>query len=314
MDHGSAFLKLTYRGVTIFLSTSGDIIDLDCKLAGGVFDIRDHVLTALPLVLYIKWAFPASCWSAPETNACLIIDDPLLKPTYGFLNFAELLSLMKRHAFCTNIAFIPWNWRRSDPTVVRLFQENPDLYSVSIHGCDHTRAEFGGSDPQKMYWKAKHAMERMNQHQSSTGIRHEPVMVFPQGVFSEATLSALKHTEFIAAVNNDTISADVQPRAIPVSEVWAVALMGYSEFPIFTRRYPWEGIENFAFDILLGKPALIVIHHDFCRNQCVGVVDFVQRLNALNHPVTWRSLGEVIRRSFRLRKLSNGDRSRNLRN
>ena len=42
--------------------------------------------------------------------------------------------------------------------------------------------------------------------------------------------------------------------------------MRYSSFPIFTRRYPWEGIENFAFDILLGKPALIVIHHDYCSD------------------------------------------------
>jgi hypothetical protein len=78
--------------------------------------------------------------------------------------------------------------------------------------------------------------------------------------------------------------------------------MAYSEFPIFTRRYPWEGIDNFAFDILLGKPALAVIHHDFCRNQCAGVIDFVERLNALNYSVTWRSLGEVIRRSCRHRK------------
>ena len=62
-------------------------------------------------------------------------------------------------------------------------------------------------------------------------------MVFPQGVFSEAAMSALKHTDLIGAVNNDTISADPQPRAITISELWDIAVMGYGNFPIFTRRY-----------------------------------------------------------------------------
>ena len=167
--------------------------------------------SAVPLVLYIKWAFAETCWSAPETNACLVIDDPVLKPRHGFVNFQELLSLMKRHKFSTNIAFIPWNWRRSAPEVVRLFRENPENYSLSVHGCDHTRAEFGGSDQQRLYWKTQQALERMNRHESITGIRHDRVMVFPQGIFSEAAMSALKHTDLIAAVNNDIITSDSQP-------------------------------------------------------------------------------------------------------
>ena len=38
--------------------------------------------------------------------------------------------------------------------------------------------------------------------------------------------------------------------------------MTYGAFPIFTRRYAFHGVENFAFDLLLGKPCLIVAHHD----------------------------------------------------
>ncbi len=43
------------------------------------------------------------------TLACLIIDDPLLIPRYGKLNFAKLLREMNEHNFFTEIAFIPWN-------------------------------------------------------------------------------------------------------------------------------------------------------------------------------------------------------------
>jgi hypothetical protein len=305
--HGAAFLKVEYKGVTIFLSTSREIIDIDAELASQNFDVREHFLSAVPVVLYIKWAFAETCWSAPETNACLIIDDPVLKGRHGFVNFQELLSLMKRHKFSSNIAFIPWNWRRSSPETTRLFRENPENYSVSVHGCDHTRAEFGSFDRQRLYWKAQQALERMNRHETITGIRHDRVMVFPQGIFSEAAISALKHTDLIAAVNNDLISTDPHRRAVILSELWDVAVMGYSNFPIFTRRYPWEGIENFAFDALLGKPAIIVIHHDYCSDHCSRLINFIERLNALKYAPTWRSLGETVGRSCRQKVLASGE-------
>ena len=305
LGDGATFSKLEYKGVPVFLSTSREFIDIDTELASQNFDVREHFLAAVPLVLYIKWAFQ-TCWNAPETNACLVIDDPLLKATHGFVDFEEILSLMKQHNFSTNIAFIPWNWRRSAPDVVRLFRDNPERYSLSVHGCDHTRAEFGNSSPQRLYWKTQQALERMNRHGSITGIHHDPVMVFPQGIFSEAAMTVLKYTELIAAVNNDVVSDDPYPRAIRISDVWDIAVMGYP-FPLFTRRYPWEGIENFAFDALLGKPAIAVIHHDYCSDHCGRLINFIQQLNALQCAPTWRGLGDVVRRSCRQREVSPGN-------
>ncbi|PYX98486.1 MAG: hypothetical protein DMG63_11915 [Acidobacteria bacterium] len=302
---GSIFLKLQCGDLPAFVSTSAEIIDIDGKLTTQNFDVRGQFLSAVPVVLYIKWAFAETCWNAPEANACLVIDDPVLKSTHGFVDFQQLLSLMKRHNFSTNVAFIPWNWRRSAPEVVQLFRENPARYSLSVHGCDHTRAEFGSSDRQRLYWKTQQAIERMTQHESITGISHDRVMVFPQGIFSEAAMDVLRRTGLIASVNNDVISADPHPRAITVSDVWDIAVMRYS-FPLFTRRYPWEGIENFAFDVLLGKPAIAVIHHDYCSDHCARLVNFIQRLNALHRAPTWRNLGEVVRRSCRQREVSPG--------
>ena len=130
-------------------------------------------------------------------------------------------------------------------------------------------------------------------------------MVFPQGIFSEAAMGALKRTDLIASVNNDIISADPHPRSITISDVWDIAVMRYT-FPLFTRRYPWEGIENFAFDTLLGKPAIAVIHHDYCSDHCARLVNFIEQLNALPCAPTWRNLGEVVRRSYRQREISPG--------
>ncbi len=143
----------------------------------------------------------------------------------------------------------------------------------------------------------------MNGHQSITGIHHDPVMVFPQGIFSEAAMDVLKRTDLIASVNNDIVSADPHPRAITVSDVWDISVMRYS-FPLFTRRYPWEGIENFAFDAVLGKPAIAVIHHDYCSDHCARLVNFIDQLNSLPCAPIWRNLGDVVRRSYRQREVS----------
>ena len=96
---GAALLKVRYQNVPVFLSSYNKIVDVDAELTTQNFDVREHFLSAVPSVLYIKWAFAKTCWSASEINACLIIDDPLLKPTHGFVKFDCLLSLMKRHGF-----------------------------------------------------------------------------------------------------------------------------------------------------------------------------------------------------------------------
>jgi hypothetical protein len=213
---------------------------------------------------------------------------------------------MERHRFSTTIAFIPWNWRRSDPEVVTLFKQNPGKYSLSIHGCDHTGAEFGSHDRGRLRSKTRQATDRMSGHESKTGLRHERVMIFPQGVFSEAAIGVLKHSNFTAAVNTEVVGTAPQSTKVRIADVWDVAVMGYSSFPIFTRRYPSQGVENFAFDIVLGKPCIVVIHHDFCRDRYAHLLDFVERLNALKCQLTWRSLGDVVRRSYRQREVSPG--------
>ena len=302
---GAAFAKFEFQNVPVFLSTA-DVIDVGAPLSARVFDVRPHFLTAVPVVLYVKWAFAETCWQSPETPACLVIDDPLLQPRYGFLNFQRLLDLMERVNFSTSIAFIPWNCNRSGRKTIRLFQENPTRLSLSVHGCDHTGGEFGSRNRGRLAWKSKQAMQRMARHQSRTGLSHDPVMVFPQGVFSETAMSMLKRGDFIGTVNSEVISTDPQPRTISIADYWNVAVMNYSDFPIFTRRYPWAGVENFAFDILLGKPCIVVVHHNDCHDDCRHVAEFMERLNRLNARLHWTNLAEVVRRSFLQREILPG--------
>ena len=299
----AAFVKTAWNDVPVFVS-SERLIDIDAELTAPNFDVRDHLFSAVPIVSYIRWAFVNSSWNAPEASACLVIDDPLLRTRYGFLRFRKLLALMKQFRFSTSIAFIPWNWRRSDPKVVQLFKDNPDNYSLCVHGCDHTAGEFGTSNRQQLRAIASEAMRRMSLHEQRTGLSHDRVMVFPQGIFSEQAILELKHAGFNAVVNTEVHSNLLNGRRLRISDAWGVAVMSYGDFPIYTRRYPSQGTENFAFDLLLGKPCLVVIHHDFFSNGYACLAQFIEQLNALKVPLTWRRLGEVVSRGYRQREVS----------
>lgn len=144
----------------------------------------------------------------------------------------------------------------------------------------------------------------MSLHEERTGLAHDRIMVFPQGIFSEVAIAELKRAGFNAAVNTEVHSNPAGGHKLKISDVWDVALMTYSDFPIYTRRYPAQGIENFAFDLLLGKPCLVVIHHDFCSDRYVRLSHFIEQLNALKVPLVWRCLGDVLRRSYRQKEVS----------
>ena len=78
----------------------------------------------MALKYFLKDQFPIPS----DEFACFIIDDPLIKKNYGFLNYKKLLSLMDQHNFCSNIAFIPFNDYRSDNEVASMFIYRPDRY------------------------------------------------------------------------------------------------------------------------------------------------------------------------------------------
>lgn len=302
---GAVFLRLTFSGRSFFLSMA-DVIDIDAPLPARDFDIRQHFLQAVPVVLYVKWAFAGTGWQSPETTACLVIDDPPLRPKYGHLNYEHLLGLMERLNFSTSIAFIPWNWNRSSSETVKLFKEKQTRFSLSVHGSDHTAGEFGGRDRIRLAWRSRQSLKRMARHREKTGLTHDPVMIFPQGIFSGEAMAAVKHGGFIGTVSSEVISADPPARPVTIADYWDVAVMNYSNFPIFTRRYPWAGVENFAFDILLGKPCIVAIHHNDCHDGYKCLSECIERLNKLNVKLRWTSLAEVVRRSFRRREISAG--------
>lgn len=305
-DAGPVFLRFDREGVPVYLCASSHIVDINQPLTEGHYDVKTHFCSAVPLVMFIKFMFPDVVWRSQELGACLIIDDPLLRLRYGFCDFPKLRDLMRQHGFTTNIAFIPWNWRRTSDSDAGFFREEARYFSVSVHGCDHTAREFGSTSAEVLHSAAMLAQRRMRNHETRTGIQHDRVMVFPQGVFSSSCPDILKQSGFLASVNTEIVSVDSHNARTHIRDVWDVAIMTYGEFPIFTRRYPWHGLENFAFDLLLGKPCLIVTHQDFFKDAGKQLIQLIEDLNSLKCSLNWDALRDVIRKACRKRPTGPG--------
>lgn len=295
---GELFLSATRDSVPFYLSGGSKIIDIN-EPAGKFFDVKESLSSAVPIVMYLKSAFAHLCGNHEETRGCLIVDDPPLKPHYGFLHFQKALELMDLHNFTMSIAFIPWNRRRTDPKTVRMFEQRADRLSICVHGCDHTAGEFATRSSVALNRKIKIAKQRMEEFSQTTLLPHDQIMVFPQGAFSPEAGHALKLNGFVAAVNTEVAPSGGVRNDTLVSDLWNIANLAYDSFPIFTRRYLSHGVENFAFDGLLGKPCLMVAHHEVFREEARELTGFIDTLNSLNWNLKWDSLGNVISHSFK---------------
>jgi hypothetical protein len=305
-ERGPAFFCRDHGSSRSFVSCSSEIPDLGEQVEGKGYDVRKHFLSAVPLLLYLRWAFRDTCWQASDSGACWIIDDPPLRTKYGFCDFRLLDAQMKEHSFSTNIALIPWNVRRTSSGMASLVKSSQGRLSVSVHGCDHTAGEFGSENADELRAKTHLAQQRMERHRLTTGVEHDAVMIFPQGIFSRESLRTLQQHQFAAAVNTEGWPLRRNGETLTVADTWRVAILKYGSFPLFTRRYPAEGLANFAFDLLLGKPCLVVEHQGFFKDDHAEVVRFARALNSLNANLHWRGLGDVIRGSFQWRRSADG--------
>jgi hypothetical protein len=221
------------------------------------------------------------------------------------LNYAQLLQEMDRREFTTTIAFIPWNYRRTSDAVARVFRERADKFSICIHGCNHTEGEFASTELRQLNAQLHLATQRMRAHEQSTGLPCAKVMVFPQGKFSAASLDLLKCHNYLAAVNSSAIPMDLgEAHGLTIADFLAPAISKYGDFPLFVRRYPGT-VADFAFDLFLGKPALLVEHHTYFKNGYEKIQECVTQINSLSTNLQWTNLEDLIRNTYLQRTISN---------
>lgn len=293
-------LAVRQGNTRVFLLGSAGLADIDEELPPEALlnPWYSHLVAA---ALVLRAAFGDACWTSPVTTANFIIDDPWLKPSYGFVNYAELLAETEKRSVSVTVAFIPYNHRRSRSETVARAQASADRFSIAVHGCDHTGGEFASLDEAWLTATSARALERMNNHQRLTGMPYDNVMVFPQGRYSIPALRALRKAGFAAAVNSDAWARDNAANPITVRDLLEVAVLRYDRFPMFLRRYPTESFD-FAFDALFQKPVLAVEHHEYFSDHCRAYGEFAGRLRSAGLELRWLPLKQALVETCQIRR------------
>lgn len=275
-----------------FLLASNQVLDIDSIAEYECEPGRKHFAGLIPFVMFIKWALKERCWHLPTYCASIIIDDPLLRPRYGFIDFAVFLSWIQKNDLGATFAFIPWNYGRSDPVIATMFSMNPERLSICVHGCDHTSGEFSTSDTARLDAIVKTAMTRMIRHKKSHTLPFDKVMVFPQGKFSNEAPEILRRNGYIGAVNTTVFSTNYDGR-LTVRNLLEVAVSYPSGVPVYRRRKPIE-LFDFACDLLFEKPLFIIQHHQDFERGFAPLLSFIQRIQEIKPNIKWMPVGSVL--------------------
>jgi hypothetical protein len=276
----------------ILISTTTEIMDLRQAVSKNI-DFRTCFSQVAPLLIGLRSIFREFCWVPRAAHANIIIDDPPLWPRYGHLDLKRLIETVDRLGCGCTIGMIPWNYRRSNPRIAGVLASRATRIGICYHGCNHTRAEFGLRDGAAVRRLLATAQQRMRQHEQRTGLRCQSVMVFPQGIFSVDAMQALKATRFLAVANTEIQDRQHQLR-VTTADLLRPALECYGNFPLFARRNPHEGPVNFGMDLFLGKPCLIVLHHDFFKPGFPAFEELVRTISSLDQDLTWENLENIV--------------------
>jgi hypothetical protein len=289
----------------VFLLAGSDLPDVAAP-ASPSDPAAGYYAQLAPWLMFLRSVYGEWCWHNPNPRAAWIIDDPLLTENYGFLCFADLIEALDADDVTASIAFIPWNHGRNSADTITLFRSRADRLSICIHGCDHTENEFGSGSAAALRARATMAVARMEELRVREALAYEPVMVFPQGGFCKGALEALAAEGFLAALNTSVFAEDHQPGDVVVGDLLDPAISRYGRCPLFSRKYP-VSLFPVAFDLFVGKPALLVEHHGFFRNGCRPMTDFVRRLKLQSPDLTWSSPGEIFTEAALHQKISDGE-------
>jgi hypothetical protein len=290
-------------GSQFFFVSSSELADLDESVHQETRLVACFA-KLVPLLMFLRGALGDRVWHNDHPQACFIIDDPLLKKRYGFLDYRRLAESMRQHQFSTCIAFIPWNYRRSSKKIAKLISSSGMPY-LCVHGCDHTAAEFATKHFESLRGKAQLALDRMRAHSHLSGLPFDEVMVFPQGSFSGEAMMALKATGYLAAINTH-VQPSIPDEGLALRDLLEVAVTRFANFPLFGRRYPSD-FEDLVFDLFLGKPALAVEHHGYFKNGYDALHAFVARLSAVDERLQWANPATICSRACVIRTAGDGD-------
>jgi hypothetical protein len=270
------------------------------------FEFEERLDEAIPAIIFLRHAFGSAAWHNPRRDAGLVIDDPLVMPRYGFIDFPALLASAREHAYHVSLAFIPWNASRTRSRNASLFRDNRDVFSLCVHGCDHTNNEYGTANHPLLLAKNEVALRRMDGLARKTGLPYAPLAVCPQEQCSiEGWRAFADNRRLLGMVNTGCLPRNIANTRVTVGDLLLPAQDALFGFPAFKRYYPGS-MANYALALYLGKPAILVEHHPYFRDGLGASETFASDLRRICPSVRWPSLERLAVRTHWRRRASAG--------
>jgi hypothetical protein len=292
------------------------IVFLACAASGGgnVADSHDIVsafLRTAPAMMFVKYCAGERAWHPLHYYANFTIDDPWLREPYGYVDYEGLLGEMEKHHFHTTIAFIPWNYDRSQPEVVSLFRDHPDKFSIVVHGNNHDHKEFTDYRSKSLsvqIGNLQQALARMERFQTLTGIPYDKVMIFPHSIAPEQTLGALKTYNYLATVNSSNVPQNAITPAGPL-EILRPVTLSFEGFPSISRYSTEVQVPEVyvAVNQFLGNSLFFYDHADFFAKGIDAFDHVADQVNKREPATEWRSLGDIVRHLYVVRLRDDSD-------
>lgn len=295
------FIETMVRQQEVFVSSMTPSIE---KPAAEEVTLNAFLAVA-PEMMFVKYCAGERGWHVLHHYANFTIDDPWLRQPYGYVDYQGLLREMQKHDFHTTIAFIPWNYGRSDRDVVTLFRDHPDRFSIVIHGNNHDHKEFTDYRSKPLDAQIaglKQALARMERFAALTGVPYDKVMVFPHSIAPEGTLRALKTYNYLATVNSSSVPQGAEKPTDALFDLRSFTL-SFAGFPSLSR-YPVAvplASGYIAITAFLDNPLLFYAHSDFFGSGITAFDAVADGVNKVEPNIQWRSLGDIVRHLYRVK-------------
>jgi hypothetical protein len=271
-------------------------------------------LRLLPLFHFLQEVTKDIAWKVPPLRACLMFDDPNLhSPSYGYINYRDLVQHAINNNYHVSLATIPGDAWRVHSETASFFRKNPSRISLLIHGNNHTGKELAtpGPDAHKQALLAQ-ALRRIERFEKNSGLEVSRVMAAPHSACSEDMLPFMRRMgyEAVCIPWDSLFRYNPDHRWSPTTGLDMVDFQGCG-LPVMTRirvrpewnpqlkAYPdWKtGIILSAF---LSQPIIPLGHHQDAGNGMELLAEVADTVNRLGN-VVWTDMKGITRSNYMTR-------------
>ena len=254
----------------------------------------------LPLLTFLREVSEDPRWEGPPLQACFMFDDPNLHwRTYGFIDYAKLVTHANRHKYHVSFATIPLDgWFVHAPTAT-LFKEHPRALSLLMHGNDHVSEELArvAENPQNAA-RLRLALKRIERMEHRSHLEVSRVMAPPHGACSEETLEQMALAGYEGACISRGSLRHYNRQASWVGTIGMRPCDIIRGLPVVPRFRISGDCHNFILTAaFLRQPIVPVGHHQDVAKGLELFADLSRYVNSLGK-VRWGDMSSIMRSHY----------------